>query len=332
LHATLCRRYGGIEGLTHETLDAPALRPGTVRLRVEAAGVSFANTVVIAGKHQNTPALPFVPGTELCGTVTEVDADARGLAVGDRVVASVSSGAFATEVIADPYDLYPIPPELDPFEATALPTLYGTTLAALRWRAGLVAGQVLLVHGAAGGVGLAAVDLGRALGARVIAVAGSEAKLAACREYGAWEVIDHRTEDVRERVLALTSGRGADVVFDPVGGEAFDASMRCTAPEGTILVIGFASGVIPAAPLNYALVKNLTISGFYWGFHLGIGRDNGDAKVRAATRELMAELVRWSVRRRIRPKVWKVFPHRDVQQALRTVLEREVIGKVALAM
>ncbi len=332
LYATLCRKYGGIEGLTHEVLEPPPLRPGTVRVAVEAAGVSFANTVVIAGKHQNTPTLPFVPGTELSGTVIEIADDAKGLRVGERVIASVPSGAFATEIVADPFDLYPIPANLDAFEAVALPTLYGTTLAALRWRARLAPGQVLLVHGAAGGVGLAAVDLGRALGARVIAVAGSDAKLSACAQYGAWQLIDHRTEDVRARVLEATGGRGADVVYDPVGGKAFETSLRCTAPEGTILVIGFASGEIPTAPLNHLLVKNLTVSGFYWGFHLGIGRDNGDVAVRAAARSLIGDLVQWAAQGRIKPKIWQVFPHREIRAALRAVLEREVIGKVALSM
>ncbi|MGK0169604.1 MAG: NADPH2:quinone reductase [Gammaproteobacteria bacterium] len=332
MFATMCREYGGIDVLRYETLSAPAMRPGCVRVQVEAAGVSFANTVVIAGKHQNTPDLPFVPGTEMAGTVSEVAPGVTDLEVGDRVMASLSSGAFSSELVASPYDLYPIPAHMDAATATALPTLYGTTLGALRWRARLQAGQFLLVHGAGGGTGLAAVDLGAMIGARVIACAGGDEKLAAAGHRGAEFLIDHRKEDFRERVLEITNGRGVDVVYDPVGGDAFRQSLRCTAPEGVILIIGFASGDVPQISVNHLLVKNVSVSGFYWGFHLGIGRINGDTKVRLSTRKLMAELVAGVSAGALQPAIWREVVHERAADALQMVLERQVIGRVALRM
>jgi NADPH2:quinone reductase len=216
--------------------EAPSPGPGEVVVAVEAAGVNFADTLMVAGKYQEKPPFPFTPGLEAAGRIKAIGAEARGLTVGQRVMALCDHGAFAEEMLARESDVLPIPPSMDWTTAAGFPIAYGTAHGALTWHAGLQAGQTLLVHGAGGGVGLAAVEVGKALGARVIATAGGAAKLGLAEAHGADALIDSRQEDIRARVLALTDGRGADVVLDPVGGEVFEASLRATAWGGRILV------------------------------------------------------------------------------------------------
>ncbi|MEW6642144.1 MAG: NADPH:quinone oxidoreductase family protein [Pseudomonadota bacterium] len=331
MRAVIGRQFGGISDLTFEDIPSPPLASGTVRISVRAAGISFANLLFIAGKHQNRPSLPFIPGTEVAGVITAIAPDARTeLGIGDRVCAGLPSGGFAEEAVVDAANVFKLPDTLSFAGATVFPTIYATAYAALSWRANLAPGEHLLVHGAAGASGLAAVEVGRALGARVIATAGGERKTAAAKEYGAHHVIDHQREDFRERVLDITDGRGADVVFDPVGGETFDNSLRCIAPLGRILPIGFASGRIPQIPANIVLVKNLTVIGLYWGFYMAWGKTRADAALRSRVKLLFEDLFALHTEGKLRAPVDQVLPLGQFAEGLRRVERRDVIGKVVL--
>lgn len=331
MRAVVGRRFGGIEDLVYEETASPALVPGTIRITVRAAGVSFANLLFIAGKHQNRPSLPFVPGTEIGGIVSEIAPDVRTtLKIGDRVCAGLPSGGFADEAVVDAANVFRIPESLSFAGSTLFPTIYATAYAGLTWRANLRPGETLLVHGAAGASGLAAVEIGRALGATVIATAGGDSKVAAAKEHGADHAIDYRQGGFRDRVLEITSGRGADVVFDPVGGDVFDESLRCVAPLGRLLPIGFASGRIPQVPANIVLVKNLTVIGLYWGFYMAWGKSKADASLRENVRALFDELFGLYETGKLRAPIHRSLPLSDFANALRRVEGREVIGKVVL--
>ena len=330
MRAVLCRAYGHYRDMTVEDLPPPALTEGGVRISVRATGVSFANLLVAQGKHQNTPPLPFTPGTEVAGVVTEVADGIDHLRPGDRVAACTPNGGFAEEVVTRADLAFPIPDAMDFAAATQFPTIYGTDYACLAWRARMQPGEVLLVHGGAGASGLAAIDLGKAMGARVIATAGGSEKTAACTAQGADHVIDHRSEDIRAAVLGLTGGRGADVIFDPVGGEVFEQSLRCIAPEGRIIPMGFAGGSIPQIPANILLVKNITVLGVYWGYYLGWGRQPRTAADAAAVDAAMAQMFDWHTQGRLAPRTHARFDLADFAAGLALVEERKVIGKVVL--
>jgi len=331
VQAVLCRRFGPVDSPRLEDVPPPALTADGVRIAVKAAGVSFANLLGIQGKHQNKPPLPFVPGTEIAGIVREVaPGAATGLKPGDRVCAGLSWGGFAEEAVVPAANVFRIPDGLDFAAATQFPTIYATAYCALVWRAALKRGEVLLVHGAAGASGLAAVEIGAALGARVIATAGSEEKLAVAREHGAAEGINHAKEDFRAAVLELTGGRGADVIFDPVGGDAFDHSLRCIAPLGRIIPMGFASGRIPQIPANLLLVKNVTVIGLYWGYYMAWGKTQADAATRAEVRGLFADLFRLFEAGALRPVTDCRLPLSRFLEGLRRVESRAAIGKVVL--
>lgn len=331
MRAVIGRRFGGIDDLVYEETASPALAPGTIRIAVRAAGVSFANLLFIAGKHQNRPSIPFVPGTEIGGIVSEIAPDVRTrLKVGDRVCAGLPSGGFADEAIVDAANVFRIPEALSFEGSTLFPTIYATAYAGLTWRANLRRGETLLVHGAAGASGLAAVEIGRALGATVIATAGGDRKVAAVKEYGADHAIDYRQGGFRDRVLEITGGRGADVVLDPVGGDVFDESLRCIAPLGRLLPIGFASGRIPGIPANIVLVKNLTVIGLYWGFYMAWGKSRADASLRENVRVLFDALFGLYEAGKLRAPVDRSLPLSNFADALRRVESREVIGKIAL--
>jgi NADPH2:quinone reductase len=331
VRAVIGRKFGGIHDLGYEETPSPALEPGTIRIAVRAAGVSFANLLFIAGKHQNRPSIPFVPGTEIGGTVREIAPDVRTtLKVGDRVCAGLPSGGFAEEAVVDAANVFRIPASLSFEGSTLFPTIYATAYAGLTWRANLRPGETLLVHGAAGASGLAAVEIGRASGAIVIATAGGDRKVAAVKEYGADHAIDYRKGGFRDRVLELTGGRGADVVFDPVGGDVFDESLRCVAPLGRLLPIGFASGRIPEVPANIVLVKNLTVIGLYWGFYMAWGKTRADASIRERVRGLFDELFRLYEAGKLRAPVDRSLPLSKFADGLRGVEGRGAIGKIVL--
>ena len=331
MRAVRCNAYGHYRDMAVEDVPPPAIAgPEDVLIAVQAAGVSFANTLAVAGRHQNKAPVPFTPGTEVGGIVLDCGPGVTTCRPGDRVAAGMENGGFAEQAVARAVNVYRIPDGMDFATATHFPTLYGTAYGALAARARLQPGEILLVHGAAGGTGLAAVEVGKAMGAVVIATAGSPSKLAIAGEHGADHLVDYGREDVRERVLALTGGRGADVVFDPVGGDVFDTSLRCTAPEGRILVIGFAAGRIPEIPANILLVKNITVSGLYWGYHLGWGKTKAPPAQQAALQDMMAVMFRWYEEGRLRPVTCARFDLADFAPALDMLVERRAIGKVVL--
>lgn len=332
MKALLCREYGHFDKLRVEEIPAPALGPGQVRLRVRTAGVSFAVLLGIQGKHQNKPGLPYVPGGEAAGEVIEVAPDVTALKPGDRAVALLGSGAFGEEAVGPAANAWKIPDGMSDADALVMVGTYGSLYMTLVDAARLQPQDVLLVHGAGGGSGLGAVAIGKALGARIIASAGGAQKLQAARELGAAHLIDYREEDVRARVLELTDGRGADVIFDPVGGDTFDLSLRCIAPEGRIIPYGFAGGRIPQIPANILLVKNISAIGFYWGYYLGWAKLQPTEAARARVRDGLARLMGWAVEGRLPSMPSQAFPLADFRDAMKLVEERKVIGKVVLTL
>jgi len=324
MKAMICRDLGEQARLEVQDVPPPDLEAGGVRIAVAAAGLNFADTLVLSGRYQERQQPPFAPGMEVAGRVVEIGAGVTGVKPGDRVMAAVGAGGYAEQAIAAAEDVIAIPDEMDFVTAAGFPIAYGTSHHALTARAGLKAGEVLLVHGAAGGVGLTAVEIGRALGATVIATAGSAEKLAVAQAHGADHLINYREEDVKARVRAFTAGRGADVVYDPVGGEVFEASLRCTAQDGRLLVIGFACGEVPQIPANLLLVKNLTVIGYYWSAY----RRSHAEELRAGFRELLD----WYKAGRIKPKVSATFPLDGANEGLDLLRRRGSTGKVVLVV
>jgi NADPH2:quinone reductase len=303
-------------------VETPRPAPGEVLLAIKAGGVNFADLLMIAGQYQEKPAFPFSPGLEVAGDIAELGEGVEGLKPGQRVIGLMSHGGFAEFACLAASDVYPIPEAMSYEVAAGFPITYGTAHGGLVWRAALAPGEQLLVHGAAGGVGLAAVEVGKALGARILATAGGEKKLEIARRHGAEVTIDYRREDIRERVKAETGGRGVDVVFDPVGGDVFDASLRCTAWAGRILVIGFAGGRIPQIPANLLLVKNIAVIGLYWGAY----RKREPERMRAQFDQLFA----WFEEGRLKPHVSHRLPLDQAGEALTLLRERRSTGKVVL--
>lgn len=322
MRAVICPMLGEIEVLRVADVAPPTLGPGQVRIAVHAAGVNFADGLLIAGRYQEKLEPPFIPGFEAAGVVAEVGAGVSTCRPGDRVMAILDGGGFADEAVAKAEDVHVLPPSMDFVTAAGFPIAYGTSHFGLRDRCHLGPGDVLLVHGAAGGVGLTAVEIGRALGATVIASAGGADRVAVAMSYGAAHGIDYKTEDLRERVKALTGGRGADVVYDPVGGDVFEASLRCTAPGGRILIVGFASGNVPQVPANLLLVKNLSVIGFYWGAYRRLAPD--------AVRASFAELLEWYEQGRLKPLVSQTYDLAEAAQAIGSLKRRTATGKVVL--
>ena len=323
MKAVLCKEWGGPETLAFGDVEPPSPGPGEIKVAVKAAGVNFADTLMIAGTYQVKPPFPFVPGLEVAGEVIGCGEGVSRVRPGDRVMGFARHGCFAEEAVVEEMAAVPLAPEIDDITAAAMPVVYGTSHVGLTYRAGLKPDETLLVLGAAGGVGLSAVEIGRAVGATVIAAASSTEKLALAETHGAHHLVNYAEEDLRERVKALTDGRGADVIFDPVGGDAFDAAMRCIAWEGRILVIGFASGRIPQAACNIVLVKNISIVGFPWGAYAGHNPE--------LLRDSLAELVSWHTEGKVNPHVSHVLPLAEAGQALELLMTRRSTGKVVLS-
>ncbi|TMJ33144.1 MAG: NADPH:quinone oxidoreductase family protein [Alphaproteobacteria bacterium] len=338
MRALVCHAYGPIERLKLEDVAKPQPGPGEILVKVGAAGVSFAAMLGIQGKHQNKPPLPFVPGNEIAGEVVAVGAGVDGAWIGRRIATGGSRGGFAEYCTTLAANAIAIPDALPYAEATNFPTLYPTAYGALRWKANVLPAEVLLVHGAGGGSGLTGIEVGKAMGAVVIASAGGADKLAAAKAAGADHLIDYRTEDLRARVLALTEGRGADVIYDPVGGEAFDISLRCVAPEGRIIPMGFASGAIPQIPANILLVKNVTVIGFYYGYWNGWGGKSEPtpqeaaalAKRRALVMAAQAEMMGWYGAGKLKALVAGKYDLADWVKAFKLIEARTVVGKAVL--
>jgi NADPH:quinone reductase len=322
MKAVLCKQYGPPESLTFEELPSPRPGPGEVVLTVKAASVNFPDVLIIQNKYQYKPPLPFSPGSELAGVVKEVGAGVSAFRPGDKVIAFTTYGAFAEEVKTEVGRLIPLPDGMDYSSGAAFILTYGTSDHALRDRAALKPGETLLVLGAAGGVGLAAIEIGKALGARVIACASSAEKLAVCREHGADATIDYAAEDLRERIKALTDGRGVDVVYDSVGGGYTEPAFRSLAWRGRLLVVGFAAGEIPKLPLNLALLKGASVVGVFWG----------DFTKREPKQfaESVRQLGQWFREGKLRPHISATLPLAQATQALKLMEARKVKGKVVL--
>lgn len=330
MKAVVCRSHDGLDAARLEDVPPPALPDDGVRIRVRACAASFASLLVMQGRHQNRAEPPFIPGTEVAGEVLEAGPRVRHFRPGDRVIAGVRAGGYAEQVVAPESGVFELPDGIDYDSGAHFPTIYGTAFAALRWRAGVQPDDWVLVHGAAGGSGLAAVQVARACGARVIATAGSQARLELCARHGASHVLDYTRGDWRTRVLEITGGRGADIVFDPVGGDVFDQSVRCTAPDGRILVIGFASGTIPTLAAGQALVRNIGVLGVYWGHYMGWGRIPPAASVEGRMRSAFATLFSWALEGRIRPHTHRVCPLAEFRAALRELESRQVMGRIVM--
>ncbi len=322
MRAIMCREHGDLSVLRLEEVPDPVPAPGQALVRIRACGINFADSIMTAGKYQNQPALPFIPGSEIAGEVIALGRDTAGVTVGDRVMGLPGRGGYAELAAVDAGRLTRLPDSLGYEQAASFAVTYGTSHVALAHRARLKPGETLLVHGAAGGVGLTAVELGRIMGARIIATAGGPDKLEIARAAGAHETVDYLAEDIRERVKALTGGRGADVVYDPVGGDVFDASLRCVAFEGRILVIGFAGGRVPQIPANHVMVKNVDI--------IGVNRPAYDALAPEVSRRSQEELLGWLAEGRISPLVSKTFPLERAVEGLESVVTRRSTGKVVI--
>ena len=322
MKAVLCKKLGPPEDLVVE--DIPSLVPnaGQVVVAVKAAGVNFPDTLIIQGKYQFKPEPPFSPGGEVAGVVKELGANVTGVKVGDRVIAAATFGGFAEEMLCDADRLTPIPDSMDFVPASAFLLTYGTSYHALKDRAHLKAGETLLVLGASGGVGLAAVQLGKAMGARVIAAASSDAKLDVCRQNGADDVINYASDDLRSRVKALTAGKGVDVIYDPVGGPYSEPALRDMAWNGRFLVVGFAAGDIPKVPLNLALLKGCSIVGVFWGAFTRNEPENN--------RRNNEELIELFTQGKVKPHIHATYPLARTVEALNEVLNKRVSGKIVL--
>jgi len=322
MRAVLCKSYGPPENLVIEDVVAPEAGPGEVVINARAIGLNFFDTLIIQDKYQFKPPLPFSPGAELAGVINSVGADVDGLAEGDLVMAYTKHGAAREQVAVPASHVIPVPQDLDLAIAAGLTVTYGTSYHALKDRADLQPGETLAVLGASGGVGQSAVEIGKAMGARVIACASSSDKLDFCRSVGADEVINYAEEDLKDRLKELTGGKGADVIYDPVGGDLAEAAVRATAWNGRFLVIGFAAGEIPKIPLNLVLLKGCSLVGVFWGAFIERHPDRHITN--------MTTLLNWCLEGKINPHIHDRIPLDETPAALRAFLNREVKGKIVV--
>ena len=324
MRALVCESFGPVENLKVSDQSPAELKPNEVRLEVRAAGVNFPDALMVQGKYQVRPELPFIPGGECAGVILETGEAVKGFNVGDKVIAMPGLSAFAEQVNVDHKLLMPMPEGISFEEAAGFCITYATSYYAFKQRAKLQAGETLVVLGAAGGVGVTAIQLGKLMGARVIACASSAEKLDFCREVGADEVINYTEENLKERIRELTDGKGADVIYDPVGGDYTEQAYRSIAWGGRYLVIGFAAGDIPQLPLNLPLLKAGDILGIYWG-----GWAARDPK---GNMQNFAELLGYVAEGRLKPLTTEVFSLEDFSSAFAAIRERRALGKVILSL
>lgn len=321
MKALLCKQYGTPDSLLVEDIAPLAPKADEVVITVKACGVNFPDTLIIQGKYQFKPAFPFSPGGEVAGVVKEVGEGVKHLKAGDDVFAMPGWGGFAEELAVKANRVFRMPPKMDYKVASSLMYTYGTSYHALKDRAELKAGETLLVLGAAGGVGLAAVNLGKIMGAEVIAAASSEEKLELCKSYGADAVINYSKEDLRERIKEITGG-GVDVIYDPVGDKYAEPALRAMNWKGRYLVVGFAAGQIPSIPLNLALLKGCAIVGVFWGAF-------AEREPKANFQNIM-ELFQWYQTGELKPHIQKTYSLEEAPQALYDMLERRAMGKLVV--
>lgn len=324
MKAIVCHELTGPAALRLEDVADPRPSPGQVRVKVRACGVNFADSLITRGQYQRQPQPPFSPGFEVAGEVLELGADVSGIAVGDRVIGMAGHGGYAEQALIDAQRCVLMPVAMSFEHGAAFPVVFGTSHIALWHRARLQAGEMLVVHGASGGVGLTAVAIGKQLGATVIATAGSPEKLEIARQHGADHLINSHDEDVRVRIKALTDGRGAEVIYDPVGGDLFTASLRSIAFEGRILVIGFAGGTVPQIPANHLLVKNVDVIGVNWPAY-------AELNPQVMTRSFQT-LMDWYLTGAIQPHISATYPLEQAVEALNQVVTRQSTGKVVITV
>ncbi|KPY34370.1 Oxidoreductase zinc-binding protein [Pseudomonas syringae pv. primulae] len=324
MKALLCKAFGPASTLVLEDIPAPDVKKNEILLDVRAAGVNFPDTLIIEGKYQFKPPFPFSPGGEAAGVISAVGEKVTHLKTGDRVMALTGWGSFAEQVAVPNYNVLPIPASMDFTIAAAFSMTYGTSMHALKQRANLQPGETLLVLGASGGVGLAAVEIGKALGARVIAAASSAEKLEVARNAGADELINYTDTSLKDEIKRLTNGNGADVIYDPVGGDLFDQAIRAIAWNGRLLVVGFASGRIPELPVNLALLKGASVVGVFWGsFAQRQPQDNA---------ENFKQLFAWFEEGKLKPLVSQVYPLERAGEAIDALGGRRAVGKVVVSL
>ncbi len=322
MQAVLCKAFGPADTLVVEEISSPEIKKNEVLLDVHAAGINFPDTLIIEGKYQFKPPFPFSPGGEAAGVISAVGEKVSHIKVGDRVMALTGWGSCAEQVAVPAYNILPMPEAMDFSTAAAFSMTYGTAMHALKQRGTLQPGETLLVLGASGGVGLAAIEIGKAMGARVIAAASSADKLEVARQAGADELINYQTDDVRERLKTLTKGQGVDVIIDPVGGDLFETVFRSIAWNGRMLVIGFASGTIPSLPANLPLLKGAAVIGVFWGaFAQRQPQDNV---------ENFQQLFAWYAQGKLKPLVSQTFALQDTAQAIKTLAARKAVGKLVI--
>jgi NADPH:quinone reductase len=322
MKAVLCRRFGPREDLRLEEVASKTAGPGEVVVRIHACGINFFDGLAAEGKYQAKPAFPFTPGAEAAGIITEVGAGVTALKIGMRVMAFTGFGGYADEVVAEAWRVFPLPDTVDFVTAAGFLITYATSHHALTDRAALGSGETLLVLGAAGGVGLAAVELGNLMGARVIAAASTDEKLDLCRAHGAKDVINYARDDLRQQIKALTNGTGVDVVYDPVGGRYAEPAVRSLALFGRYCVVGFAAGDIPSIPLNLLLLKMTSLVGVFWGAFAKARPDRNHRNI--------TELLALHADGKLKPHIGATYPLRDFAQALDVVMSGRAIGKVVL--
>lgn len=322
MKAILCKEYTQPDGLVYEEVESPKVRGGEVKIAVKAAGLNFPDLLMIQGLYQMKPPFPFSPGLEVAGDIIEVGEGVTNRKVGDRVIGIVNYGGFAEEVCAPAIMTLPMPENMSYEHGAGFPLTYGTSHVALAHRAKLQAGETLLVLGAAGGVGLTAVELGKLMGANIIAAASTEEKLALTREYGAAHTINYVEQNIRDEVKSITGGKYADVIYDPVGGDAFDTAIRCVAWEGRYLVIGFASGRIPELAVNRVLLKNSSLVGVFWGAYA--------LNQPQVLQDSFTQLLTWYAEGKLKPHIDRTLPLENAPEAFHMMANRQVKGKVIL--
>jgi NADPH2:quinone reductase len=322
MKAVVCKEWGLPDTLVIEDLPDMVPAPGQVAINVKAAGVNFPDVLIIQNKYQFKPELPFTPGSELSGIVYAVGEGVSHIKAGDKVIAFIGNGAFAQQVVAPANAVMPMPPGMDFDVAAAITLTYGTSYHAVVDRAQLKAGETMLVLGAAGGVGLAAIEIGKALGARVIAAASTDEKLDICKQHGADVTINYSIQDLREAIKAATDGKGPDVIYDPVGGIYAEPAFRSIGWRGRYLVVGFANGEIPKLPLNLTLLKGASLVGVFWG---EFAKREPKANL-AAMRELMG----WLHEGKIKPHISGRYALKDTPAALNDLAARKVTGKIVI--
>ena len=324
MKAIVCKKYGPPSDLELTNVDLPPVGEKQVRVKIKACSLNFPDTLIIQGLYQFKPELPFTPGSDVAGIVMEVGTKVRHLNVGDEVFGFTMTGGFAEEANIDAKTIFPKPPNMPFHIAASFLLAYGTSYHALVDRAKLKEGETVVILGASGGVGLAAVEIAKQLGAKVIAAASSTEKLSLCKEHGADEIINYSTEDLKSRIKELTGGKGADVIYDPVGGSYSEVALRGIAWEGRFLVVGFAAGEIPKIPLNLALLKGCQIVGVFWGSFAT--KDPGK------NMQNSLQLMTWYAEGKLKPYIHKLYSLAETPDALEEMMARKVKGKVVITM